>query len=144
MTLVELSVLMGQEAEQHFESSINCDGRLVFSRPGLRIFELPDGSLRSFEAAGYNGPSAQRYLEALAENQLEAALVDSYLTMTPEGRRQRAAQGERIADKMNPDLRTAPFQEPRTVEQVSNGSARPRARWPTPPRRPTTRTTRSR
>jgi hypothetical protein len=139
--MAELGVLMAKEAEEALDASIKCDGRLVFSRPRLRIFELPDGSLRAFEAAGYNGPSAARYLEALAENQLEAAVVDSYLTMTPEGRRARPAQGDRIADSMDPDLRTAPFQEPRSVERVSTAS---RPAMPRRPTRPTTRATRTR
>jgi hypothetical protein len=131
-TLVQLRALVREEAEREFEASIHHDGELAFARPGIRIYRNADGSYRVYQAADYQGVSASLYLEALQEVDLERALVNSYLAMTPAERKQTLARGDAIT--AGPSEQALLNERPEQRESI--GSSLTRAR-----RKPTTRTT---
>lgn len=142
-TMAEVAALVERETEERFDAAIACDGHLVFSRPGLRVFELPDGQLKAFQRNGYNGPPAEHFMRALAERQLEAVAARELLAMSPEQRAAQLAAMQGLVDSLDPSLRTNAFtnRHDGSLQQASSGSIPTRARWPTPPRRPGTRRT---
>ncbi len=70
--------------------------KLVFKREGLRIFRRPDGSYRAVERAGYDGPPATDYIDALVEVEMEKEQLASIERMTDEERAELLEEMEAI------------------------------------------------
>lgn len=116
MNMDELREQIALESEKAFVASIPAtDEPLAFSRRGLRIYRTATGEFRVVVAPWYNGTTApQDYVTVLRERDLETAVVDDYLRMTPEGRRRRLATSDRMAEAVTRDDGTSTL--PKRVE----------------------------